>query len=234
MRPATDVVVGDDGSAPAAEAVRWATDEAARRGAALRVVRSGHRPGPAHELVEASAAAALVVVGSRGRGGLARVLGSVSRRVATRAHCPVVVVRGTETGTDVVVGVDGSPPSRAALAWAAEEARLRDARLRVVLAWEYLLHVGDVPLTPDRRGEGARAALHELVDEVLGTEPPVTVVEEPVCAHPVDALVRAGATAALVVVAPRAASLRARPDLGSVTEQVLHDAPCPVAVVPIP
>jgi nucleotide-binding universal stress UspA family protein len=48
---------------------------------------------PAHELISASHDADLVVVGSRGSGGLAWLLGSVSSKVAHHAACPVVVIR---------------------------------------------------------------------------------------------------------------------------------------------
>jgi nucleotide-binding universal stress UspA family protein len=48
---------------------------------------------PAEELVKATRDADLLVVGSRGAGGFAQLLlGSVSRKVAQRAHCPVMII----------------------------------------------------------------------------------------------------------------------------------------------
>ena len=74
-------------------------------------------------LVRESADAALVVLGGRGIGGVAGLLaGSVAPHVAAHAHCPVMVVRVGHTPPGccgrVVVGVDGSPSSRAALRFA--------------------------------------------------------------------------------------------------------------------
>lgn len=278
-----EIVVGFDGSAGAAEALRWAVAEGDLRRRPVRAVGSWHDPAlsdpvwidelddpgaferkaeaemraemgivlgpdraaavgthvvaraPAHVLVEASADAEVLVVGSRGRGGFATLLlGSVSRAVAGRAQCPVVVVRAGPQGRDVVVGVDGSAESRAALHWAAREALLRGARLRAVLAWSYLLQVGpegEVPFHPGYRDTNARGALHDIVVDVLGPEPDVQVVEEAVCDHPAKALLDAGADAALLVVGPRSTSLRSRLELGSITDQLLHHAPCPLAIV---
>ena len=79
---------------------------------------------PAGVLVEESRTASLVVVGSRGLGGIRGMLaGSVSAQVAAHAHAPVIVVRPPaaddpepdRAGTGVVIGVDGSPGSTAAL-----------------------------------------------------------------------------------------------------------------------
>ena len=90
-------------------------------------------------LCELAADAALTVVGSRGRGGLAEVLiGSVSAAVAARAEGTVVIVRpdvpGASSDRPVVAGVDGSQEAERAVAFAAEEAQLRRVGLTIVSA----------------------------------------------------------------------------------------------------
>ncbi len=191
---------------------------------------------PARTLVDLSVGRPLVVVGARGRGGFSTLLlGSVSQKVAATSPSTVVVVRGDgdEQG-DVVVGVDGSRASRQALRWAAEEARLRGLQLRVVMAWSYLLPVGEHGLEPFRAsytGDDARAALDAIIAEELGDDPGIEVRADPVCALASRALIERGADAALVVVGPRETSVHPRAGLGSVTTQVLHHATCPVAIV---
>ena len=95
---------------------------------------------PTAALVEASRTAGMVVVGSRGRGGLVRkVLGSTSMGVLHRAHCPVVVVHDEEPapadGAPVVLGFDGSPGSEAAVGIAFEEASRRGVGLVALHSW---------------------------------------------------------------------------------------------------
>jgi hypothetical protein len=84
---------------------------------------------PAALLVSLSAEAQLAVVGHRGLGGFAGlVIGSVGTALAAHAVCPVVVVRGTDAPRQdgpIVVGLDGSPQSEAALAFAVEAAVAR-------------------------------------------------------------------------------------------------------------
>ncbi len=71
-------------------------------------------------LLDAAGAVGLVVVGSRGRGGYAGLpVGSVALQLAIEAPCPVAIIRGHDdrTAGPVVVGVNGSNPSRIASAW---------------------------------------------------------------------------------------------------------------------
>lgn len=193
--------------------------------------------GPADDvLVAAAAEGRVLVVGHRGRGGFAELLlGSTARKVAGRSEGTVVVVRGAPRTTgDVVVGVDGSDASRAALAWAAAEARSRRARLHVVLAWSYLLPEGEhgaVPFSVDYSSEEAERVLGAICDDVLGDAADLEVRREAVCELAAKALLERSADAALLVVGPERGSLRRRPDLGSVTAQLLHHAPCPLVIV---
>lgn len=91
----------------------------------------------------------LVVVGTRGAGGFAGLrLGSVSRHVLHHTALPVAVVPPSSATTSdgpIIVGVDGSPTSAAALAWAVEFARLMQAPLTAV-------HVHDPLIGPARYG----------------------------------------------------------------------------------
>lgn len=161
----------------------------------------------------------MVVVGHRGRGEFSSLLlGSVSQWIATRALSTVVVVRPSENKDgDVLVGADGSEPSRRALAWAAEEARQRDSRLRVVLAWSYLLPEGVHGLEPFRAGytdADARRALRTIAEEVLGPDPGLEVKLEATCDLAARALIERADHAALLVVGPQKSSMHSRLDLG--------------------
>ncbi|HEX8869467.1 MAG TPA: universal stress protein, partial [Lentzea sp.] len=91
----------------------------------------------AEQLIGRSTSAGLLVLGSHGRGGFTGLLaGSTAVAVTTHAHCPVVVVRGTEpdpaSDAPVLVGADGSPASDAALAFAFEAAARRGVAVHAV------------------------------------------------------------------------------------------------------
>jgi len=93
---------------------------------------------PRAALVDLSATAHLLVLGSRGRGPLkTALLGSVSASVAKHAECPVVVCRPTDPqarsgDAGVIVGVDGSPASRPVLEFAFAHAVMRGLPLTVM------------------------------------------------------------------------------------------------------
>ncbi|WP_113699458.1 universal stress protein [Nonomuraea lactucae] len=196
--------------------------------------------GPAGDvLVQEGEGAQLLVVGSRGRGGFAELLlGSVSRHVATRAPCPVGVVRqppADERGA-VVVGVTGRSGQEALLDFAFREAALRRAVLRAVHAWT---HPGTVtpwsvdPAVYDIETVGQEEAL--LLAQVLagwrGRFPDVEVVQQVVHEHPAKALTDASAEADVVVVGASHGASQALLGLGGTAHAVLHHARAPVIVV---
>ena len=93
-------------------------------------------------LLDESARASLVVVGARGHGGFDGLeLGSVATQVGKYARCPVIVVRSDPGRRDdrrdrtVLVGVDGSAPSTAALSFAFDQAAARGLQLVAVHVW---------------------------------------------------------------------------------------------------
>ena len=135
----------------------------------------------------------------------------------------------------IVVGIDGSEPSRQALRWAADEARRREAILDVVHAWHmpyaggypYLAGYGDMALFE----QDARYLLeHALADAGLTGAPWV----EPLVVHDgaVRALLDSAKGADLLVVGSRGRGGFAGLLLGSVSHQVSLHAPCPVVIIP--
>lgn len=198
---------------------------------------------PVGALLEASEApGAVLVVGARGRGGfLGLGLGSVSAKLARQATAPVVVVRPTDAPADgpVVVGVDGRPSGRRALRFAAEQAASLGVPLLAVLAWSYLEPQeleGPADFAPDYDDERARAVLAGIVADELGAdadgEPMVREVHQVVtCDLAPEAVLGAARDAQLVVVGATGSSGPGVFGVGSVSQQVLLHAPCPVAVV---
>ena len=131
--------------------------------------------GPASALVQEAETSELLVVGSRGRGGFAGLLlGSTSTSVAMLAACPVVVVRGIEDeaavpasfSRDVIVGVDGSKQSDAALEFAIHAASKRQVGLVALRAW-----VPPLLIASDRRPP-------EPIEELKTHEEAVDILEE--------------------------------------------------------
>ena len=191
-------------------------------------------------LLAASTSAFSVVVGSRGRGALVgAVLGTTSAAVAAGAACPVVVVRRPARVEPerprVVVGVDGSELSTAAVGYAFAQAALRGVPLTVVHACPARGGGGYVP--PWRSDDPAATVASEhaaTAEEVAGwsTEyPDVRVRRHVLRADPVNALVDHSRGAELLVVGSRGFGGVSGRLVGSVSQGVLSRAHCPVAVV---
>ena len=194
---------------------------------------------PAQSLCEAGEHASMLVVGSRGGGRFASLLlGSVSRYAATRADCPVVVVREETTAVhrEVVVGIrDLDQPS--AIGFAFEEAALRNARLRAVHAWEWFLP--EMRLTgSERPGAAAQditSAARQWLTDLLGfwreKYPEVDVTEDVAHAHPARNLAGYSARADLIVLGRNTPDDSPRPGTNAVTHAVLSHAHGPVAII---
>jgi len=137
----------------------------------------------------------------------------------------------------IVVGVDGSDASKAALAWAADEAELRGTDVLALLAWMPTVAVAGpwpaiVPVSvPEEVEQAADATLAAVVDEVLGEEPKVHVVERVVHGAAAPALVEAAGHAELLVVGSRGLGGFSGMLLGSVSHQCAQHASCPVVIV---
>lgn len=195
--------------------------------------------GPVADVLAAQDAG-LLVLGSAGDvpGGPAVLAGDVALRAIDRAACPVALVRGPAfrmpppRGGPVVVGVDGSPAGRAALAVAAGLAADLDARLVAVHAWSDV--VADPDGTVRRRTEPepelVAAACARLAAEVAAVDPAVPPVQEVVRDTPLRALFDRARTARVVVTGHRAGPPRRGMLLGSTSAALVEFAPCPVVV----
>jgi nucleotide-binding universal stress UspA family protein len=138
------------------------------------------------------------------------------------------------TDGPVVVGIDGSAGSRAALRAAAEEARLRGRPLRAVMAHGYLDQHrpgGVQAFDPRYTEEDARAALDEALAQELGADPGIAVEPVVIADLPARALLAESESASMVVVGARGLGGFRGLLLGSVSMQLVNHASCPVLVV---
>lgn len=194
-------------------------------------VRGGEPP---VVLQEESERAALLVLGSRGRGGFrSMLLGSVAITAAAHASCPVVVVRGTPATGPVVAGLADAGDDDGVLDLAFEHAAGTAAPLTAVHAVSTA--VLDPFLVPLLDWNALRAdEERRLADRVAawsakypGVEVTTTVVMDGAARE----LVARSHEAGLVVVGSRGRGVVGGPLLGSVSQAVLHHAVCPVAIV---
>jgi nucleotide-binding universal stress UspA family protein len=177
----------------------------------------------------------LVVVGSHGHRAVGRMLlGSTSAAVLTHSAGPVLVVRGDpgEWHGPVLVGVDGSAHSLAALAFGAEMAAARTAPLRVVMAIPDLVDAsGEVSGPDEPEIRTAESQLRQYVEAVLGAKAGTDAEALVVQGHPADVLVHHADQSQLVVLGSRGRGTFSSLLLGSVGREVSQRATCPGIVL---
>ncbi|WP_431955720.1 universal stress protein [Nocardia lijiangensis] len=193
---------------------------------------------PIPSLIERSKTLRTLVVGSRGLGAFQRgLLGSVSTAVARHAHCPVAVVHD-RSATDavtltkpVLVGVDGSENSVAAVEYAFDQAARRKAELVALHAWRDSSSIDLSVADWDSIRESERALLAERLAGFGERYPDVTVRRIVVADRPVRALLEASTDAQLVVVGSHGRGGFSGMLLGSTSNALLHVVECPIVVI---
>jgi len=223
----------DDGKEAIMHAIKTA-DGAMPAGHKVDIGRQLVFSTPAVALTKMSDEAEMIVVGSSGRGLLARgVVGSVSSTAVRQASCPVAVIRDEDppdAGAPVLVGVDGSPASELATAIAFDEASRRGVDLVALHAWSDVA-VSDLAESDWVALEGE--AERRLAESLAGWQeryPDVTVVRLVVRDRPARQLVERADTAQLVVVGSHGRGGLTGMLLGSVSNAVLHSVQVPVIV----
>jgi nucleotide-binding universal stress UspA family protein len=216
------------------------------------------RGSAADVLVDASDTADQLVVGSRGRGGVrSALLGSVALHCVTAARCPVVVVHEWAAGGSapppsapgdqaprVVVGVDGSAASTAALAAALDEAAAMGAVVDVVVAFSladlWIDGQGGMAADPGEIRMRVQDRVASMVDAARAGLPadlrsePAAVRTDVLEGQPVDTLLERARGAQLLVVGSHGHGVLRALMLGSVALGCVLHAPCPVMVVHAP
>ena len=134
----------------------------------------------------------------------------------------------------IVVGADGSESSRNAIRWALREADLRGCPITAVLVWDYLnQHHPDRSTTFDSTYDAHRAgmALDSFVAAAVGASDAGRVDKKLVFDLASRGMLEASSEAALAAVGARGVGGFKELLLGSVSQRLLHEAACPVAIV---
>ncbi|MEV0184172.1 universal stress protein [Streptomyces sp. NPDC050625] len=236
---------------------REAAADIARRHPGLEVTTEQLSGTPGEVLANAAKDAELVVLGSRGLGGVAGfMVGSVGLSVVAHAERPVVLVRAGKQAADehetdpagspsaatpfrpVVLGLDVDSPDEELIGFAFRAAARRGTTLRVVHGWTpppYYTEavtadlVIQAPEAPETLGE--KTPLAEILLPWRQKFPDVEVTTECHCGTPADHLVDAAREASLLVVGRRIRRSPFGTHIGPVTHAALHHSTAPVAVV---
>lgn len=238
MIPAFELL-RDELAGTAAETLQAELERMGDLAGKVELVRHVVQGDAAGALVERAADADLLVVGSRGHGGVAgAVLGSVSRACLHHAPCPVAVVRVAHHAEHarIVVGMDDSPGANRALEWAYAEARLRAASVHVVSAYDEPLALGAAGLSSpevvlDLREALAGDAEHVVAEARASAPEGIEVTGEAIHGPAGSVLVAAAEGADLLVVGSRGRGGFRSLLLGSVSQHCATRAGGVVVVV---
>ncbi|MDX6360748.1 MAG: hypothetical protein QOH37_3802 [Nocardioidaceae bacterium] len=191
-------------------------------------------------LLDVSAHASTIVLGSRGRGHVLSIaLGSVSEEVVGRATCPVVVIRPRHDIVEpqgVLVGTDGGPVSLPALHFAYHHASRHGLPLTVMhTVWDVVSSV--LPAQVVSADEPDLALVRRaLVESLAGTAAEFSEVSTRLLiGHgiPAECLLTLADSMDLVVVGHHERGLLGRLTHGSTATAILERAAVPIAVVPV-
>jgi nucleotide-binding universal stress UspA family protein len=197
---------------------------------------------PAQALAAHSRTAALIVTGTRGHGGFAGMLvGSVSRKLAAHAHCPLVVVRGdtvtaAQPVSEVVLGVEPDQ-TEATIRYAFAAAERYGALLRAVRVWHprtiYPSVTGGYYDDPGQAGNEQTREVEHLLGPFVTSYPTVKVEATAGLGNTVPVLIESARGARLLVVGAHRRRAPLSVGAGYVVDGLLAHSPTPVAVVPI-
>jgi nucleotide-binding universal stress UspA family protein len=136
----------------------------------------------------------------------------------------------------IVVGVDGSASSKAALRWAMRQAELTGSSVEAVIAWEFPPAIGGfgfgpLPAMMLNFDEIAAKTLADSIAEVVDPEIRARLTTAVVEGHAAGVLLKAADGADLLVVGSRGHGGFASALLGSVSQHCAHHAPCPLVII---
>ncbi|TDW30496.1 universal stress protein [Cryobacterium psychrophilum] len=198
------------------------------------MLRTGTAP---RVLSQLSEDASIVVVGTDRKTSFnGDFFGSASLQIAALSSCPVAVIPQLSSGdrSGVVVGVDGSEDSIVAVEFAAAEADRTGQELTAVYAariptQRVLRHIPESSVA--ERLDEERTVLAECVAGLTSRYPDLTVHQVlSTEGTPASALLRAAADAQLLVVGSHGRGVISRLWMGSVSHEVLGQAPCPTVI----
>jgi len=142
----------------------------------------------------------------------------------------------TSTHTGILVGVDGSPPSKVAVDWAAREASMRDLPLTILYVSPSPIVAADIPMPVtlterlEKHGQSVLRAARSTAEDAIEANS-IRIDTEMVSAAVLPTLIDRSKDADMIVVGCRGLGAIGRRLLGSVSSGLVHHAHCPVAII---